>query len=230
MRDLERKISYQFKSDSMIDRAFTHSSYINESENKSEKSYERLEFLGDAVLQLAVSELLYQQFPRLQEGVLSKMRSKIVCEDSLYEVAQKLDLGRYIKFSKGEEKSGGRNRKSILADVVESMIAVVYLEGSFEQAKALIERLLGETVRAVAEVDSVDDYKSLLQIWAQANKRDLPTYKVIESSGPEHNKVFKSAVLIGGKEIAFGVGKSKRASEKEAAKLAYFILNKGTSR
>lgn len=225
MKELEKKINYRFKEDSIIERAFTHSSYTNEAEEKSVKSYERLEFLGDAILDLAVSEILFKRFPDLQEGVLSKMRSRIVCEDSLYLIAKDLELGSYIKFSKGEERSGGRERKSILADVVESMIAVIYLEASYAKVMELVETLFDKVIHSVSERDTVDDYKSMLQIWAQAHKRSIPVYRVKASSGPEHDKTFLSVVLMDGEEIAVGRGKSKRASEQEAAREAYRLLS-----
>ncbi len=224
MNNLEDKLKYSFKEDSIIERAFTHSSYINESGDDGIQSYERLEFLGDAVLELAISDILYKRFPQVKEGQLTKMRSNLVCENSLYTIANNLALGGYIKFSKGERKSGGAKTKSILADVVESLIAVIYLEESFDKAKEVVEHLFEEELKKISDKDSNDDYKSLLQIWAQSQKMDLPEYKVLEEKGPDHDKMFKSAVYIDGKELAFGIAKSKRASQQEAARIAYKTL------
>ncbi len=225
MKNLERNISYQFKNKKILDRAFTHSSYINECGDESLKDYERLEFLGDSVLQLAISDILFDEFPNKKEGVLTKMRSKIVREDSLYLIAKKLNLGEYIKFSKGEIKTGGRNRKSILADVVESLIAAIYLDSSYESAKLVISKLFKNTIMDLANSNDIEDYKSLLQIYIQSTgEKNTPTYKILESSGPEHCKEFTCGVYINDKLISTGSGKSKRLAEQLAAKKAYHSL------
>ncbi len=224
MKELENKLQYKFKENSLIERAFTHSSYINESGDEAGQSYERLEFLGDAVLELIISDILFKRFLEITEGDLTKMRANIVCEDSLYDIACQLNLGEYIKFSKGESKNGGKHRKSILADVVESLIAVIYIEESFEIAKKIVERLFAKKIDELANTDKIDDYKSQLQMLVQARKKITPVYKMLFSEGPEHDKTFESAVYINNKMIAKGIGKSKRLSEQDAAKKAYFEL------
>ncbi len=227
MKELEQLLSYKFKNDLMINRALTHSSYVNESKEDNIKSYERLEFLGDAVLELAISEILFDRFKDINEGALTKMRSKIVCENSLHEIALELDLGKYIKFSHGEKKNGGEKRPSILADVVESVIAAIYLESSYAETKAVIIKLFDKLIDEVSNSDTIDDYKSALQILVQANSNKIPVYQVISATGPEHDKTFKSAVFINNMKISEGIGKSKRSSEQDAAKKAYnmFINN-----
>ncbi len=224
MKDLEKKIGYKFKKNSKIKNAFTHSSYINESHEKNLKSYERLEFLGDAVLELVISEILFERFPDEKEGNLSRIRAKLVCEEGLYKIAKNINLGKYIRFSKGEAISGGRERKSILADVVESMLATIYLEESLDKVKEVIEVLFAKELESASKMDTIKDFKSALQIWLQARKKAAPIYKIIGEKGPDHDKTFKSAVYIEGEEFAIGIGKTKRESEQNAAKNAYTEL------
>ncbi len=226
MNSIEKAINYTFKNKDLLKRALTHSSYVNECSDKSEKNYERLEFLGDAILDLIVSDILFFKFDDIDEGMLSKLRAKIVCEASLYEIAKDIDLGRHIRFSKGEKLTGGDTRPSILADVVESIIGAIYLDSNFDTCKKVVNDFMVFTIDELIENDEIEDYKSALQVLVQSKGLQAPVYKIVKESGPEHSKTFESVVLIDDKEIDTGIGKSKRASQQEAAKKAYMKLNK----
>lgn len=220
------KLPYKFKNKALLERALTHSSYINESNDSRLESYERLEFLGDAVLQLAISEELFSRYPGEDEGVLTKMRAAIVCESSLYDIACELELGKYIRFSTGELSTGGSERPSILSDVVESIIGAVFLEAGFLKAKEFIIELLENQIKKAYEGELFSDYKSELQNLAQLLTGKTPVYNVERESGPDHNKMFTSSVSIDNKKYGEGSGKSKKISEQRAAKIALKHISK----
>ncbi len=214
------KLPYTFKNKNLLNRALTHSSYVNECSDPNVKSYERLEFLGDAVLELAISEELFDRFPERDEGVLTKMRAAIVCEESLSDIANELDLGRHILFSSGESNTGGADRPSTLCDVVESIIAAVFLDGGYKSAKKFILNILSKKIDKAAEGDLVVDYKSELQMICQTKYGKTPRYHLDEETGPDHDKTFKSSVWLEDKKLGEGSGKSKKHSEQVAAKKA----------
>lgn len=219
--ELEMKIGYSFKDKNLFKQALTHSSYTNEQKINKLGDYERIEFLGDAVLEIVSSEFLFHKYPNVPEGKLTKMRASMVCESSLAMCARDLDLGKYIFFGKGEEGCGGRTRESILADVMEAIIGAIYLDAGFEQAKAHIMKFV-----LVDLEDKVlfSDSKSALQEVVQAMEDSILEYVITGENGPEHCKTFSVDVLINGKVVGSGEGKNKKAAEQSAAYQALLKL------
>lgn len=211
---LEKEIGYIFKDKNLIKRALTHSSYANEQKINKLGDYERLEFLGDAVLELVSSEFFYQKYPDLPEGQLTKKRSSYVCEPALAYCAKEFGLDKYIMLGKGEEATGGRNRDSIISDVCEALIGAMYLDGGMDEAHKFIHKyILADLENKTLFLDS----KSVLQEMVQADNHSVLEYKLIGESGPDHNKVFEVQVLIDGKPAGTGTGKTKKAAEQKAA-------------
>ena len=219
IKDLEKAIGYSFKNVMLLQNALTHSSYANECWHDSLKSNERLEFLGDSVLGVAVAEYLYKNFPERPEGELTKMRADMVCEQALAVIAERLDLGQHMLLGNGEEQTGGRNRASVLADAVESVIAACYLDGGMEAAKAFIDTFVLNDV-PVKALHNVD-FKTALQEKVQRRKNQVLTYELLSESGPDHAKTFEVAVLMNGSVWGTGVGSSKKRAEQAAAQAAY---------
>ncbi len=214
MNPAEARIGYAFKDKALLAQALTHPSYGSD---HHEAHYQRLEFLGDAVLELYVSEELYRAFPSLPEGKLTRMRADLVCERSLSQAFKELGLSPFIRLSVGEEKSGGRDKPSIQCDVLEAVIGAVYLDGGSKEAGAFIERALGEVIRLSAPGSDHLDSKSRLQSVLQA-EGDMPIYELIASDGPAHAPVFSYAVKsAAGKVLGTGSGHSKQAAQLEAA-------------
>jgi ribonuclease III len=226
MKELSRKLGYEFKRPELIAEAFRHASYVNEVGNPGLGDNERLEFLGDAVLDLAVSHLLMDIFREAKEGHLSKWRASVVNERVLSELASDLDLGSYLLLGKGEELSGGREKPSILADTLEALLGAVYHDGGFEAAKEIVRRLLLRHIERVGEIGPVEDFKSLLQEFTQETYRTRPEYALLSETGPAHDKTFKVALLIQGRNVAEGEGKSKKEAEQRAAREAFFCLTR----
>lgn len=218
IKDLEVAIGYSFKNVLLLQNALTHSSYANECWHDSLKSNERLEFLGDSVLGMVVAEYLYSHFPDRPEGELTKMRADMVCEQALAAIAERLQLGRHLMLGHGEEQTGGRNRASILADAVESVIAASFLDGGMEAAKAFIEKFVLCDV-PVKQLNNVD-FKTALQEQVQKKKDRVLTYELLSESGPDHAKTFEVAVRMNGELWGTGVGSSKKRAEQAAAKAA----------
>ena len=189
------------------------------------RSNERLEFLGDAVLGVVTADYLYKKHPDLPEGDLTRIRAALVCEESLHEVAQGLDLGRHLKLGRGEEQGGGRERPSILADATESVFAAVYLDGGMEAAAALIHRVLLDKEREEAVEERRRDYKTELQELVQRKSGSTLNYRMVGSSGPDHAKVFEAAALLNGEAYSTGTGHSKKEAEQSAARAALEKLN-----
>ncbi len=215
---LEKNLCYVFKNKDYLTEALTHSSYANENRKSGAECNERLEFLGDSILGFIVADYLYSREPKISEGQMTRLRAELVCEKSLDAVAAHLDLGKYLKLGKGEEKGGGRTRPSILADAVEAVIAAVYIDGGLDEAKSLIYR----EIIAVFENNGAKDvdHKSRLQeIIQRENGRELK-YELVGESGPDHAKVFEVNALLDGKVIGTGRGKSKKDAEQAAAKQA----------
>ena len=226
MQELEKKLGYSFRNPALLGEALNHSSYANEHRADGVHSNERLEFLGDSVLGFVTAEFLFAQHPDLPEGDLTRIRAALVCEESLHEVAQKLELGRYLKLGRGEETGGGRERTSILADATEAVFAAVYLDGGIAEASSLIHRVLLDAEKEEAVEERRRDYKTALQEHIQRRAGDELTYRMIGESGPDHDKTFRSEVLLNGEAIGQGSGHSKKESEQAAAKAALKVLEK----
>jgi len=217
MQTLEERLGYRFRDRNLLCAAMIHSSYANEHRGSGLRSNERLEFLGDAVLGMVTGEYLFRNHPDAPEGDLTRMRAALVCEESLYEVAQTLGLGEYLKLGRGEESGGGRTRPSILADATESVFAAVYLDGGMEAARALIHRVLLERGREQAVESRRRDYKTALQEIVQRKANQILRYEMVDASGPDHDKVFTCAVTLNGAVIGRGSGRSKKDAEQSAA-------------
>ena len=223
---LQNNIGYSFKSDTLLLNALTHSSYLNEVKKGSAKSNERLEFLGDSVLGLVVSEYLYSNYPKHTEGELSKIRASVVCEASLAKIANKYQLGEYMRFSKGELRSNGKYKPSVLADAVESLIAAMFLDGGFKPAKEFVLKNLESAIVESAKYGGDDeDYKSKLQEYAQSIG-EIVSYEIISQSGPEHNATFEAQATINSIGSQKGIGTSKKRAEQQSAKNLLKFINK----
>jgi ribonuclease-3 len=221
---IEHALGVRFRDPSLRDLALTHRSFAFE--EGLETHNERLEFLGDAVLDLAIAEMAYVGFPELQEGELAPLRAAIVNMTALAEVARSLDLGSALFLGKGEEKGGGRDKASILADALEAVIGAVYLDQGAEAARAFIERLFRPRVAAYARGEGERDFKSLLQQRASAEFQEVPDYR-IEERGPDHRKEFTATVYLGGRSLGSGEGRSKKEAEQRAARVAFLALDTG---
>lgn len=219
---IEKGIFYKFQNIDFLKESLTHRSFSNE-EGQSEKNYERLEFLGDAVLELVVTDILLKTYPDKNEGELSKTRSLLVREETLVKIASELDLGNSLILGKGEEKSGGSKRASILSGALEALIGAVYMDGGYTAAFGVIEKLWQHTIDSIHNSDFDIDYKTKLQEFVQAKYKTVPAYTVLETKGPAHKKVFKVEVNFQGRS-ALGVGKNKREAEQTAAKKALSAL------
>jgi ribonuclease III len=215
LRLLQKELGYTFSDPSLLERSLTHVSY---NRNKAGGHNEVLEFLGDAVLDLAISDLLIRSYPDRMEGDLSRMRAALVNSTMLAEKAAALHLGRVLRLGKGEERSGGRNKESILAGAFEALIGGVYRDGGYEAARALVERYFGRDARE--KTLGSQDYKTRLQEISQMLFHVPPSYKLLSESGPDHEKRFITAITVGGKVLAKGEGRSKKQSEQDAARKA----------
>lgn len=224
MQELEQKLNYTFRDPKLLSEALSHSSYANEHRSARLSSNERLEFLGDSVLGFVTAEYLFVQHPDLPEGDLTRIRAALVCEQSLYEVARKLDLGRYLKLGRGEEAGGGRERTSILADATEAVFAAVYLDGGIGAASDLIHRCLLNAEREELVEERRRDYKTALQELVQRQADQVLTYRMIGEQGPDHAKTFQAQVLLNDKPLGSGFGHSKKEAEQAAAKAALKLL------
>ena len=221
---LYEELGYTFRDPALILQAFRHSSYVNEQMDAGLEDNERLEFLGDAVLDLAISHLLMEKNSGADEGDLSRFRSMVVDETGLHDVAGRLDLGSYLLLGRGEDQSLGRQKPSILADVTEALIGAIYLDGGFDVTKKIIEKLFAPLLEKVRTDDLVQDFKSLLQEFTQQAFKSLPKYRLTEETGPAHDKVFRIALAVNGIVLAEGMGKSKKEAEQHAAKEAFSRL------
>lgn len=224
LNELSQKLGYDFKNQDLLGEAVRHSSYVNEIGSNELNDNERLEFLGDAVLDLAIGHILMKSFPEAREGDLSKYRASVVNENSLSQVADELELGKYILLGKGEEITQGRQKKSILADTTEALIGALYLDAGFEKAKEIIEQLFLPLINKVAAGNAHKDFKSRLQEYTQQVYQSRPEYELIMESGRPHKKTFRIAVRVRGQRIAEGEGKSKKQAEQRAAREAFYWL------
>lgn len=224
LRELQDILGINFNDIRILDQSLTHTSYAYEvNGNNGAFQNERLEFLGDVVLNLVVSEYIYKKYPDYKEGQLAKMRSKIVSKPILAKHAKYLGLGEYLLLGKGEEMTGGRNRHSILADTFEAIIGAIYLDSGLETSRYFVLKQLEEDIEKITHNAQVQDYKTDFQEFTQKNFKILPFYKVIKKEGPDHNKTFEIAVTVKGKVWGIGKGKSKKEAEQQAA---FFALQK----
>jgi ribonuclease-3 len=222
---LEERLGYRFRDGALCETALTHTSWVNEASDTARTDNERLEFLGDAVLALVVSDLLMRRLPGRAEGELTRMRAALVSETGLSRAAAQIDLGAWIFLGRGEERTGGRTRPSILANALEAMMGAVYIDGGLPAAAAAAERLfdgaLGDVERYVRL-----DYKSRLQERAQALLQVAPVYSVVAAEGPDHDKRFHVALTLAGREVARAIGRSKKEAEQSAAAEALAALDR----
>lgn len=223
MTDLQNKIGYQFKNPALLNEALTHSSYANEHKSQHIKYNERLEFLGDSVLSIVVSDYIYKNCPELPEGELTKLRASLVCEKSLYEFAKKIDLGKYLVLSKGERHNGGADRPSILSDAFEALIAAIYIDGGLAPAS---KHILNFVIPAIknSKKKKINDYKTTLQEIIQKNPGEKLEYVLVKESGPDHNKHFVVEVHLNSNVIGKGGGRSKKEAEQQAAREALELM------
>jgi len=218
-KQFQEQIGIFFRNEKLLIQAFTHSSYVNEHRKRLHEDNERLEFLGDAVLELTVSQYLFEQFPQMSEGELTKMRAAIVCEPSLVTFAHALSFGDLVLLGKGEELTGGRMRPSLLADVFEAFIGALYLDQGMETVVQFLGKTIFPKIREGA-FSHVMDYKSQLQEFVQRDGSGVLEYKILQERGPAHNKEFVSRVSLNGEELGVGVGRSKKEAEQRAAQMA----------
>lgn len=220
---LQPALGYRFKRPALLDEALTHKSYVNEQRKGSAVHNERLEFLGDAVLSLLVSEQLSHSLPGTSEGALSKLKARLVSEPVLCAVARRLQLGQWLRLGRGEERSKGREKDSLLADTIEAVIAAVYLDGGLEAGRAVVAKLFEQEFTDVLtrqHIPGGDDYKTQLQEWCQKWYDVLPEYVVVKESGPDHDKQFEVEVTMNRTLAGRGAGKTKKEAEQAAAKEA----------
>ena len=218
IKELETAIGYRFRNISLLQNALTHSSYANERWHNSLLSNERLEFLGDSVLGMLVADYLYRTFPNRPEGELTRMRADMVCEQTLAAVAEKIGLGQHLMLGHGEEQGGGRNRNSILADAMESVIAACFLDGGLDAALQIVRQFILVEV-PVTKLHNAD-YKTQLQELVQQKKNQVLSYSLVGQSGPDHDKKFDVEVMLNGNVVGSGSGSSKKRAEQDAARAA----------
>lgn len=226
--ELGHKLSYEFEDRSLLEEALRHSSFVNEQAVPGMRDNERFEFLGDAVLNLVAGHILMQRYPDLKEGDLSRMRANLVNESQLATIARAIDLGEHIQLGKGEIQTDGHKKKSILADTFEAVIAAVYLDGGFQASFKLIEDHFSDLLNSIAAPTANNDYKSQLQELAQLTHKAIPVYRVVQESGPDHNKTFNVQLSVCDIR-ADGTGKSKKMAEQDAARKALDILKEKES-
>ncbi len=218
--ELQERLQIHFQSEPLLKQAFTHASYRNEHRRSSLQDNERLEFLGDAVLELVVSEYLYRTMPNVSEGEMTRLRAAIVCEPSLVSFAKRVHFEQFVRLGKGEERSGGRERPALLADVFEAFIGALYLDQGLDAVKAFVEKYVFPYIgQGIAP-----DYKTALQEWVQQHVGTQLAYRVVDERGPAHAKQFSVEVIIGGRVMGSGVGRSKKEAEQKAAQAALHML------
>ena len=230
LKELEGRVGHPFNEIVWLDHALTHKSYIHQTNTLKKVSNEVLEFLGDAVLNLAVGHLLIQKFPEAQEGILSRKRAHLVKQSSLASLSKELQLEGYILLGKGELQNGGKKKSSILANAYEALIGAIYMDSGFPQALEVISRHFESYLQPETDFPPFDDYKSMLQEYSQGTLGSSPQYRVLQESGPDHDKQFQASVVISSEVKGIGWGKSKKEAEQEAAKKALEGLQIGDCR
>ena len=218
LTDLENAVAYRFRSRALLEEALTHRSFCNESEDKGARDNERLEFFGDAVIDFFLSHLLLERYPDKREGELTRIRASLVGEENLGSLARGIGLGRYLRLGRGEEKSGGRDKRSLLADAFEALVAAVYLDGGDLPVRNLLERHFAPLLEGGETAPVGRDSKTELQELAQSVSGDVPRYVHREPVGPDHERIFTVAVFVGGEAVGEGSGRTKKEAEQAAAR------------
>jgi len=217
----QKNLGISFGQGGLLEQAFVHSSYCNENPDLEYPSNERLEFLGDAVLNFVVTEKLYKEFPELPEGELTEIRASLVCRDTLADLASSLRLGDWLLLGRGEESSGGREKASNLANAMEALIGALYLDQGLARTRRFILRQLRPELERIETGETMPNYKALVQEFIQGQKKPTPVYRLVEAIGPDHNKQFTTEILIDGEALGRGRGSSKKTAENQAAKAAW---------
>lgn len=230
LEELERCLDYHFKDPALLQQAITHKSYLNEARERFQSASggdnERFEFLGDAVLDLVISQDLLLNYPDTPEGELSKMKARIVSETALAKVARRLEIGRYLLLGRGEEITQGRTKPSLLANALEAILAAIYLDGGLDSARHVIQKIFKSEFEELLKTEAFTDYKTELQELCQRDYEILPTYTVLTESGPDHQKTFEVQISIKGGVYGRGIGRSKKEAEQQAAREALEKLKK----
>ena len=219
--DCQKDLGISFHQESLLEQAFVHLSYLNENPSFARPSNERLEFLGDAILNFIVTEKLYKEFPQLPEGELTEIRAALVCRDTLAELASSLKLGDWLLLGRGEEANGGRAKESNLANAMEALIGALYLDQGITKARRFILRQLKPELEKIKAGKITPNYKALVQELIQGQKKPTPVYRLVEATGPDHSKQFTAEILVEGEALGKGVGKSKKVAESQAARAAW---------
>ncbi|MBA3927218.1 ribonuclease III [Listeria rustica] len=221
--ELQESVGFTFTDTNLLKTAFTHSSYVNEHRKEKIQDNERLEFLGDAVLEVTVSHYLFTKFPSMAEGQMTKMRAAIVCEPSLVDFAEMVNFSRYVRLGRGEERAGGRTRPALLADVFESFIGALFLDQGLDKVVRFLERVVFPKIDA-GYFEQTVDYKTQLQEIVQKDRDVVITYTILDEKGPAHSKAFEAIVAINQEKRGAGTGKTKKQAEQNAAKSAIQAL------
>jgi ribonuclease-3 len=221
---LQDQVGYRFKNTALLQQAFQHASYVNENADEKLEDNERLEFLGDAVLDLAISHHLMDRFPDVREGILSRFRAMLVNEQGLFVVASRLSLGEYVLLGKGEEQTEGRKKPSILANTMEALLGAIYLDGGYNSAFQAVQRIFAISLERIDTPEMVHDFKSRLQEFTQKMNRMMPRYRLVDEEGPPHERRFVVEIAYNGRSIARGEGRSKKEAEQDAAREALACL------
>ena len=219
--DCKKNLGISFHHESLLEQAFLHSSYLNENPDFTQPDNERLEFLGDAILNFIVAEKLYEEFPKLPEGKLTEIRASLICRDTLAELASSLELGEWLLLGQGEEANGGRTKASNLANAMEALIGAFYLDQGLTKVKKFILRQLKPELEKIKTGKITPNYKALVQELIQGQKRPTPIYRLVETTGPDHSKQFTAEILVDGEALGRGMGKSKKIAERQAARTAW---------
>jgi len=219
--DCQKNLGISFHQESLLEQAFVHSSYSNENPDFAWPSNERLEFLGDAVLNFIVTEKLYEEFFKLPEGELTEIRASLVCRDTLAELASSLKLGDWLLLGRGEEANGGRAKASNLANALEALVGALYLDQGLVKARRFILRQLKPELGKIKAGKTIPNYKALVQEFIQGQKGPTPVYRLVEATGPDHSKQFTAEILVEGEALGRGTGKSKKVAESQAARAAW---------
>jgi ribonuclease III len=230
LKEFEKLLGISFWKREHLKRALMHKSYANENKYPYTEHNERYEYLGDAVLELAISAVLFSMFPDYTEGELSKLRAAIVNEEQLAELAREIRLGDYMFLGKGEDQTGGRDKPSLLSDAYEAVLGAVYLDRGFDRAVKVIKRNFDKVIKKVGGVGYISDYKTRLQEEVQGRFRTIPRYRMIRELGPDHSKTFEVNLFVGGRQVSTGRGASKKAAEQDAARAALERLEEGSQR
>ena len=219
--DCQKDLGISFHQESLLEQAFVHLSYLNENPSFARPSNERLEFLGDAILNFIVTEKLYKEFPQLSEGELTEIRAALVCRDTLAELASSLKLGDWLLLGRGEEANGGRAKESNLANAMEALIGALYLDQGIAKTRRFILRQLKPELEKIKAGKITPNYKALVQELIQGQKKPTPVYRLVEATGPDHSKQFTAEILGEGEALGRGTGKSKKTAENQAARAAW---------